>query len=170
MAGLLWATAGCAEAPPTVAWTALVDGAQWVELTPDPYGAHRGPLTACHPDGWSPTDEFGLERDVLEVHTGLCPHFTGTRPAAAAVSAGDRLKVRIWHFDLSAPEPAQAHLAIRIAGEEVWTATVPIPSEAGLLEAEVRPSVDAPVGAPVDFHVRNHGANAWSLLELSAGR
>ncbi|MDB4974017.1 MAG: hypothetical protein JWN48_2358, partial [Myxococcaceae bacterium] len=81
--------------------------------------------------------------------------------------AGETLKVRLWHFELSAPEPATAHVAVLVDGLAILDETVPIPAAGGLLIKELRVPRPIPAGAPVYFHLHNHGANSWALVEVS---
>jgi hypothetical protein len=79
------------------------------------------------------------------------------------------LKVRLWHFELSAPDPAQAHAVLLVDGLTVLDERIPIPKPGGLMVHELRVERDIPAGAPVYFHLHNHGENSWALVELSAG-
>jgi hypothetical protein len=56
-----------------------------------------------------------------------------------------------------------------LGGDVAWQARVPIPSGSGLLSPEWLASRELPAGTPVHFHLHNHGANSWSLIELSVG-
>jgi len=46
---------------------------------------------------------------------------------------------------------------------------VAIPAPGGLIKSELR--IDRPIaaGAPIYFHLHNHGQNSWALVEVSAG-
>ena len=52
---------------------------------------------------------------------------------------------------------------VRLATAEGW---VPIPGEAGALAGEVVIDRALPAGAEMQFHVHNHGANAWELRSV----
>jgi hypothetical protein len=108
--------------------------------------------------------------DAFSVDTGRCSYLTVMQPALRAVAAGEVLQVRLWHFDLTAFEPAEAHAAVLVDGLALLDERVPIPSPGGLLVKEVPAERVIPAGAPVYFHLHNHGTNSWSLVEVSAGR
>jgi hypothetical protein len=46
---------------------------------------------------------------------------------------------------------------------------IPIPRPGGLIARQRTLERALPAGAPVYFHLHNHGANSWSLVEVSAG-
>jgi hypothetical protein len=58
---------------------------------------------------------------------------------------------------------------IRVDGLSVLDERIPIPKPGGLIVRELRVERDIPAGAPVYFHLHNHGANSWALVEVSAG-
>lgn len=106
---------------------------------------------------------------VLGVETGWCAYLTARQPTRLALAVGDVLKVRLWHFELSAPEPAEAHAALVVAGLSVLDERIAIPQAGGLIVRQLRVEQAIPAGAPVYFHLHNHGANSWALVEVSAG-
>ncbi|MEZ4452497.1 MAG: hypothetical protein R3B09_23740 [Nannocystaceae bacterium] len=143
---------------------------------------------ALAPEGWAPVDEgddpyaerrpervecpagegFGVEGyGALEVHTGACNWLSVVQPAPADVPAGATVRVRLWAIDLTAPEPAVATIGVAIDGEPSWSRELPIPSSTQLIRDTF--TLDRPVaaGAPIVFHVDNHGSNTYALLELS---
>ena len=75
--------------------------------------------------------------------------------------------MRLWHFKLSADEPAEAHAAIRVGEDIVWEQRFEIPQDGALVDAELSPEQAWVVGTPVHFHLHNHGENSWSLVEFS---
>jgi hypothetical protein len=109
------------------------------------------------------------EERVLGVETGYCQYLSAHQPTRLEVKAGEVLKVRLWHFVLSAPEPAEAHAAVVVDGLTVLDERVSIPSPGGLLVRELLVERAIPAGAPVHFHLHNHGENSWALVEVSAG-
>jgi hypothetical protein len=58
---------------------------------------------------------------------------------------------------------------IRVDGLAVRDDRIPIPESGGLIVRDLRVERDIPAGAPVYFHLDNHGANCWALVEVSAG-
>mgnify|MGYP000088099263 CR=1 FL=1 len=166
------ALVACADAPPAasdsgVASTperlpaALVDSAAWVENpTADPMPEHRPADSDCAPSGW------GLEGSSVEVDTGLCPFAVLAQPALADLRRGDRVEVVLWHKDLVAEEPAEAHVLITMGDVVVYEDFVAIPAEPVAYTEEVEVAGDAPAGAPIVLHLHNHGANSWNLLSI----
>jgi hypothetical protein len=107
------------------------------------------------------------DEPALGVDTGLCNYLTVSQPTLEDVAVGQTLKVRLWHFALTAPEPAEAHAALLVDGMEVMDEKLPIPAPGGLIVKEVRAARAIPAGSPVFFHLHNHGMNSWALVELS---
>ena len=101
------------------------------------------------------------------VLTDFCTYVTARQATVEDVYAGDTLNFRIFHFALEADEPSQAHVALRIGDQVLADETLAIPSSSGLIAGEMPAAVDMPAGTLVYFHVHNHGANEYSLVELS---
>ncbi|HEX6243143.1 MAG TPA: hypothetical protein VFZ61_19655 [Polyangiales bacterium] len=146
---------------------ALVDHARWVLTTgaDDPF-MDRPPTVVCARAA-TMAEVLGDE-PAFSVDTGSCNYVTAVQPALSAVAAGETLKVRLWHFDLTAAEPAQAHALVMLDGVYVLDERVEIPAPGGLLVKRVTAPRAIPAGALVHFHLHNHGANSWSLVEVSA--
>lgn len=146
----------------------LISHARWQELTPveDPFD-DRPEGSTCARGGFM-RELLGAE-EAFSVDTGRCPYVTVTQSMLRDVAPGDLLKVRLWHFELTAPEPAEAHVAVIVDGVAVLDARLPIPAPGGLVASETRVERAIFAGAPVYFHLHNHGTNSWSLVELSAG-
>lgn len=104
---------------------------------------------------------------VFDVDTGQCNYLTVVQPTLREVAAGARLRVRLFHFDLNAPEPAEAHAAVLVGGLGVLDERVPIPASGSLIAREVRAERAIAAGTPIYFHLHNHGQNSWALVELS---
>jgi hypothetical protein len=139
---------------------------QLLDAGADPF-PDRPALVDCAPAGVLPENLSG--EDVLGVETGLCGYLTAQQPTQRAVAIGEVLKVRLWHFELAAPDPAEARALLEVDGLRVLDERIPIPSPGGLIVRQLRVERAIPAGAPVYFHLHNHGANSWALVELSAG-
>jgi hypothetical protein len=115
---------------------------------------------------------YGLEflgpDQVLEVKTDLCEWFTGAQPSLVAVAPGDTVGIRVFHYELVAPDPAEGYVALAIGGEIVWEKTVAIPGPSAFYEEEVVVDGDWPAGTELQFHVHNHGVNDWELVGVRA--
>jgi hypothetical protein len=157
--------AGSASAAPR---TSLVAHESWriLDAGEDPF-EDRPAVVECLTAGV--VAESLSEERVLGVETGWCGYLTATQPARREALAGEVLKVRLWHFELSAPESAEAHAVVMVDGLRALDERVPIPGPGGLIVRELRLTRAIPVGAPVYFHLHNHGANSWALVEISAG-
>jgi|GEM_PF-1057283 len=132
-----------------------------LEASEDPFASHRPAEFECGPlSGWY------LEDGRLEVNTGTCDYASLSEPAALDARAGDRLLTTISHFDLTAPEPSEAHLGIAAGEDILWEATIAIPSPANVLELsiELKSAIDA--GETITFHLHNHGQNTWNFSQI----
>lgn len=144
----------------------LVDHEAW-ELADadDPWPDHRPDPVECSPLSWSVEDTGGQES--LEVDTEDCDYLVVGQDSVAGAQAGDTLRFRLWHFDLFDFEDAEAHAGITLGGVTWFEETVPIPSDSEMLIVEVPLDEPLDAGLPVVFHLHNHGANVWNLIELS---
>jgi hypothetical protein len=154
-------------------------------------GAQAGREAVLLPDDWIPVSaaedtfvdrpalatcsagavvaEFLSAERVLGIDTGDCNYVTAAQPTKRAIAIGETIKVRLWHFELSAPEPAEAHAALIIDDLEVLNEHVAIPQPGGLIVRQVHVDRPVPIGSQALFHLHNHGANSWALVEVSAG-
>lgn len=142
----------------------LVDLSKVVPLgsVDDPY-SDRPVDFPCNPEGLQ-FEELGGE-PVFSIETGACAYTTAVAPLTTALSAGDTIEARVWHFALLGPNAA-AHVSVRVGDAVVLDERVDIPGESGMSLASV--TLDGPhaTGTPVYFHLHNHGANSWSWLGL----
>ncbi|WP_106094775.1 hypothetical protein [Enhygromyxa salina] len=142
----------------------IVDNRLWEALddVADPLADHRPATVDCGPAGWY------LEGEKLEIDTNNCNYLGLRQPSLVALEVGQALKLGLYHFDLVAPTPASAHLAVLIDGQLVWEDNVAIPGEAQVYSEEFTSPVSAPAGAEVVLHLHNHGQNTWALQQLLA--
>jgi len=146
---------------------ALVEEDSWSQTSAadDPLASHRPESVEC-PEEATGQEELNGEPS-LSIDTSNCNYFSGRQPSLSAIEKGDQLEARLWHFALTGEEGTEAHAAIVIDGEVVWETTVDIPSEEGeLLNPTWTAESDVPAGAPVTFHLHNHGDNQWNFIEL----
>jgi hypothetical protein len=146
----------------------LVDHSRWTPLGPekDPF-ADRPPDSVCAPEAVGV--ELLAEELAYGVDTGGCSYLTARQVTLHDVAAGETVIVRLWHFALDAPSAGEAHAVVDVDGLRLMEERVPIPAAGGLIKAEVLLDRAVPSGSPVHFHLHNHGANSWALLEISAG-
>lgn len=145
----------------------LVDHALWsqVDAQDDPFD-DRPAEVHCPSGAWA------LEVDpepALEVSTASCDYLTLTQETVVDARGGDILVIRVVHEALAATTSAEAHVAVRLADRMLLDRRVDIPSEAAEHDVRIELTDDLPAGTPVWFHLHNHGANAWTLSELSIG-
>ncbi len=170
--GLIALTVGCGGLVPTdekhdaPGPVRLIAHERWSFLTDEPesLAEHAPHEIVCSEEGVS------IEENVLDVDTGRCNYLALSQPALHGLKAGSALHVRLFHLSLFDPmhEVSQAHAAVSIGGDILWQRWVDIPAAASLYDERVRLSSDYPAGAPVVFHLHNHGANEWKLLDLIA--
>ncbi|MBX7084277.1 MAG: hypothetical protein K1X88_34030 [Nannocystaceae bacterium] len=147
----------------------LVDAYTWVTapIERDAFASAKPETVECPPiDGYGAVDFGGYP--AFEVHTDFCDYITVEQPLGDDVEAGEYVNVRMWHFDLTAPEPATGYAAVAVAGEVRWEYETPIPADGKL--ASYGWITDEPIAAGtfVQFHVHNHGLNSWNLIEITA--
>lgn len=167
---------GVDGAPREPAVRQLVDHTAWQPLPPseDPLFALRDGNVVC------PATEWGLEDDfdpsltpapdappVLEVHTEICNYLTLAQPSLYSIRRGDTVRARVWHNLLDKDLPSGT-IAIAIDGEIAWEQEVSLRSAAEAFEPSWTADREHPVGAPIWFHVRNHGKNSYKTDELVA--
>ncbi|MCX4241360.1 hypothetical protein [Paraliomyxa miuraensis] len=154
--------------PPEPEPTELVELTAW-ERVADPaddvFGAERPADLVCDEVLGVIIELLGGE-PVLEIDTDFCNYATVEQPSLRTLRPGDRIAISVWHYDLTAPEPTQAHLALAIDGELVWEQHLPVPTAPALIEDELEIDREIPAGAPLQFHVHNHGANTYDLVSL----
>jgi hypothetical protein len=158
---------GGALVPASGVGESLIDHRRWARVDTADDSFADGPATPyCGPS--ATMAETLADEPVFSVDTGFCDYLTVSQQTTRAVAAGETIKVRLWHFELSAPMPAQAHAAVVVDGLPVLDEHIAIPAVGGLLTRQLLATRAIAVGAPVLFHLHNHGANSWALVELSA--
>jgi hypothetical protein len=145
-------------------FVSLIDHELWAPLgtADDPLADHRPAEVDCKIAGWY------IENEFLEIDTNFCNYLALGQPSLAAITEGQRVRLGFYHFDLVAPEPALAHIAMLADGELLWEQEIAIPGAAWVYEIEFEAPFSAPAGADLVFHLHNHGQNTWALQALSA--
>lgn len=133
------------------------------ELAPaeDPFLEHRPSAFSCHP-----LNGFYVEDDYLELDTANCDYFAVGQRALTEGPRGARIFGSVTHFDLTAPEPALAHLAVTWGDLTLTEAHVPIPSSADVLDFELTLPHELGPGELVTLHLHNHGQNTYQFGAL----
>jgi hypothetical protein len=144
----------------------LVHSYAWAttELQQDPFNKYWSDHVRCG------EDEHGLEllADIwaYSIQTGNCNWLTLEQPTLSTIQKGDIIRAEIWHFFLSALEPASARVALATKDGILAEAMELIPQPAHLMELEFRAVTSIEKNTPIDFHISNHGANSWHLLNI----
>jgi len=89
------------------------------------------------------------------------------QPALASGAIGDHVKGSITHFDLTAPEPAMAHLAVLIHDRVIFERMIAVPGPADVFSFDEILTAPFENGEPVYLHVHNHGQNNWRFYDLT---
>ncbi|PKN57916.1 MAG: hypothetical protein CVU56_08405 [Deltaproteobacteria bacterium HGW-Deltaproteobacteria-14] len=132
----------------------------------DPWAAARPAEDVCTGANRYAEDFAGTYSYAIQTGPG-CGYTTVVQPAQTSACEGQRLFVWLWRFELTAPDPGEAHIGVRIGDFDAWEVTVPIPSGSQLYTPDVALPVDVPAGTPIYYHVDNHGSNSYNLLEIS---
>lgn len=147
----------------------LVDHLAWTEVPAgeDPWIAMRPQGAACASGAFR--FEIIAGEESLEVKTEECSYLTVGQPTRTAVRRGEELYLRLWHFQLTAPERGLVYMAVAFGDCVIWEQRRRIPSPSALLTARIPAPFAIPQGTRVAFHVQNHGANSYHLIEVSVG-
>jgi hypothetical protein len=133
----------------------------------DPFSPLQTPQAYCDPIAHQA--ELLGDEPTYGVESLGCNYLTVVQPTLAPIRPGDRVFLRLFHFVMQAPTPSVAYVAVRVGDHALWSAEIPIPSAAELMRPLVRADFGAPAGSPIYFHVQNHGANSYHLLEVRVG-
>jgi hypothetical protein len=146
----------------------LIDQGHWREypFDRDPLADHQPADVDCGPAGWYVEPAF--EQPLLEVDTSYCNYALLEHPAAIEVAEGDTITFELRHYDLRAPEPAEAHIAWEFGDALEWETFVAIPSDAAVQTFEWRATHALRAGDPIRLHLHNHGQNTWQVGSLTA--
>ena len=101
------------------------------------------------------------------IETDRCHWLTIRQPTRRPIIAGDRVKFKVWHFELNAPQPAFAQIGLATEYEILTVAEEPIPSAGDMLKFEAVFTHDVPLGSWIYVHLDNHGANSWHIMEVT---
>lgn len=157
-----------AEPEPEAQWLALVEANLWQPVhVESPHLVVPDKLPPCDTELGVVAEELNLEQ-VLSVMTQFCSHVTVEQPLLHALEQGDSLRLRFWHSELTAPSSSEANVALLIGEQLIWSEQFPIPMQGEYLDLQLSAPQDFAQGDAVWFHVDNHGANEYSLIELSS--
>lgn len=143
----------------------LIDHGHWVQIEAseeDPLAAHRPSTITCGVAGWYE------ENAIIEIDTNFCNYLALRQDTLAAITEGAQVRLGFYHFDLVAPEPALAHVAVLVDGQLLHEQEIAIPGTAMVYALELEAPFSAPIGSELVFHLHNHGQNTWALQSISA--
>ena len=83
---------------------------------------------------------------------------------------GDFIEMTLWHSPLVSEAPARGQISLALAGVELWSTELNIPSEAQSWTINTKMDRVVSRDATLIFHVSNHGANTYTLLSVRRGR
>ena len=86
------------------------------------------------------------------------------------IEAGEILRLNLWHSILLNHSPVSGLISVQIANQVIWSQTLNIPGPAESWTLELISPQNFEIGDQIIFHVRNHGANSYTLNELSVAR
>lgn len=157
------AMAGDAGAP-ALRYQPLIDNQGWrrYEASLDPLRTHQPAELVC-----AASATF-IEYGSFEIDTTRCNYVLAEHPSQLAVAAGTELKMELLHYDLTAPEPAQAHVAILFGDALQWETSIPIPTAGDVVKASFTATRSLALGEPIRLHLHNHGGNAYLVVSLQA--
>jgi hypothetical protein len=144
----------------------IVDNMIWqaVPSEEDPYWPLEGAIP-CTSDDYHPEMEFG--DSWFTVETDDCNYLSAEQALEFAVPKGALIAIRIFHFQITKGDGG-FNLAFHMGSDAVWSGAVPVPSTSNVIRAEWFTERDYAQGERLLWHVDNHGANAYSLVELTA--
>ncbi|MET0286522.1 MAG: hypothetical protein ABW352_18715 [Polyangiales bacterium] len=148
----------------SVKYVSLVDMENWrrYDAAVDPLKSHQPAEIEC------PDSATYLEYGAYEVDTTRCNYALSYTPAMLAVPAGTPLRVSLLHYDLIAPQPAEAHIAVLFGDSLQWEQTIPIPARGNGVDATFVSTVPLAFQDPIRLHLHNHGGNTYLLVSLEA--
>ena len=155
---------GCGETDHTAAPAPrtsgpLVNVFDWTVTAPgeDPFAEFWSDQVRCPDSEHGPENLGGVW--AYSIETGACNWLTIEHPSLSAVRTGDFVRAAVWHFTLSAPEPAFARVGLATA-DGVLSNDEPIHSRAALWSWSSPSRHRSLKGLPSIF-TSDHGANSW---------
>ena len=141
----------------------LIELQQWQPVDPqqDPLPQHHPQEINCQ------LTAFTLEAGNLEIKTGDCNYISVDFTIVQDVPADTPIRSVIFHEDLWAPEPAQAHIAWVFPSGILWEQEVEIPSSSSFHIYETELPAALKKGDTVHLHLHNHGMNTWNVIALN---
>lgn len=139
----------------------LLDARAWqqTEAADDP-APDRPQSVECGIAGWY------AEGEILEIDTNRCNYAALEQPVRIALAAGGTLHIDWYHFDLTSPEPFEAHAALYLDRTQQWERAVAVPGPGAVYAEQVVLQRAWPTGTTLRWHLHNHGQNSWRLESI----
>jgi hypothetical protein len=142
----------------------LIDHAHWQR-----YAAAEDPLPNEQPAAINcGAAGYYVEQGRLELDSSFCNYALIEHPALVDVDAGAEIAFELSHFDLTASEPARAHVALFFDETLAWETWLDIPSAADVTQVTFRAPRALGHAAPIRLHFHNHGQNNYALGQVFA--
>jgi hypothetical protein len=119
------------------------------------------------PECWPPFTVMAVYTRMPNPTVPLCNWITLEQPSLRAIRAGDQVEVRMRHAPLNAPVPGKARMSFAIGDQIALDEEVLIPSDFDFLSNTWTAPEDYPADTRLLFHVENHGANEYMLIEVN---
>jgi hypothetical protein len=142
----------------------LIDNQGWrrYDAAADPLSSHQPAVPSC-----AASATF-LEYGSFEVDTTRCNYVLSEHPAQLAIAAGTQVKLELLHYDLTASEPAEAHIALLFGDALQWETHIPIPRAGDVIKASFQATQALSLDEPIRLHLHNHGGNTYLVVALEA--
>jgi len=153
---------------PELTGVSLIDNWAWtlVAVAEDPFVVDGGPAPDLCPESELQAEDTP-DGIWFDISTEGCAWATIRQPLLRAVAPGDQVRVTVVHFEIEAGDTDYTlRVALGDEAEAIWTETVELGEGYELIEATVTVDGDHPEGAPIYYHVGNHGENNWSLVAI----
>jgi hypothetical protein len=146
------------------AFEPLIDNLRWrrYDAAVDPLSSHQPLILDCRESATF------VEYGNFEIDTTRCNYVLSEHPAQRTVPAGSAVQFELLHYDLTAPAPAQAHLALLFGDTLQWETYLPIPSPGDVVKANFQATRALAIDEPIRLHLHNHGGNAYLVVSLEA--
>ncbi len=150
----------------------LLDAEGWtvVEGDDDPFWAARpDPTVLCDKLYFSTEDaQPTIEGSWFKLATDGCNYGTAKQAIAAAITAGDTLRVQIHHYPLLDPL-GDYKIQLKLEGDDavLWEQAETVPAEQSWIQSTVEAPKDYPAGTPIYWHLENHGINEWAIYNVT---
>lgn len=144
-------------------WSPVVVGDQWrlVRLSDDPFSSFLETRIPCR------AIDFGEEYNGVEVSTQNCGYITLSQSILRKINVGDLLELNIWHSPLLSTHLSEGMIILQINQTLLWSQPLSIPAPAQSWTIQFHSPVKIMKDEALLFHIRNHGANSYTLNSLS---